>query len=344
MISRLDDSYTDAQALAWEYVDEKVRIATDEFRSPEDRSASMMRGLTSDIAYVDQSERSLLTTILPRYISERPWGRSKTKVEFASKIERFIEVVGDLQVSEIKKQHVYELAETLSSEGKANKTIRSYVTAVRGLLAWCEQKGLIEQHQIYNVNLTNYGSKSQHYLPLSEEDLNKLFAQELPAQDRLIFSMLITTGMRLDEAALVTWESLRTKRGIRYFDLSSAITKNLGSKRTVPLPTCLALPPVGHGRIFNYQLDQDGKASRSASKILSPWIRNVTGDPRKVTHSLRASLKDLLRDQDVSKEINDFITVHVGDDVASSYGTGPSIETKFDALERVSHPWLKRRS
>ena len=70
-------------------------------------------------------------------------------------------------------------------------------------------------------------------------------------------------------------------------------------------------------------------------------IRQVSKDKMKVVHSLRGTLKDLLRDAGVSKEVNDFITGHSQGGEAGKYGSGPSLETKYKAVNSVEHPWLK---
>jgi hypothetical protein len=51
-------------------------------------------------------------------------------------------------------------------------------------------------------------------------------------------------------------------------------------------------------------------------------------------------LKDLLRDADVSKELNDFITGHSSGDVAGKYGSGFSLQKRYVAINSVKHPWL----
>lgn len=340
-LSKLDEKYVHATEMAWEWNSEEIRLVTDHFREPEDRSIASLSGKEIDLEESDDRDTTThISQLLPKYIEERQWTRIKTRIEFQSKIAKFIDVAGDLRIQEISKTHAYKFARHLEKEGKANKTIRSYVSAVRGLFEWCEQKGEIEQHSFVNLNLSNYGVKTQRYAPFSKDELFQLFRLNLPAQERLLLSILITTGMRLDEAALLTSDDMKVQDEIRYFDLTKALVKNSGSHRDVAIPSCLRLPALVQGRLFDYPLDADGKASRSASKALSPWIRKVTKDTRKVTHSLRGTLKDLLRDCDVSKEINDFITGHVGGDVASSYGTGPSLQTKFYAVDKVEHPWL----
>ena len=71
-----------------------------------------------------------------------------------------------------------------------------------------------------------------------------------------------------------------------------------------------------------------------------PFIHNVSADDRKVVHSLRGNLKDLIRDANYSKEINDFLTGHAQGDVAGRYGQGPSIAKRLEVLNSIDHQCL----
>ena len=151
--------------------------------------------------------------------------------------------------------------------------------------------------------------------------------------------------MRLDEAALLTWDQIRSEDGIRYFSLMDSdnvnvIVKNQGSLRKVPIPDALTLPNKAEGRLFTYNLDAHGKANKMASKRLMKHVRTVTKMETKTIHSLRGNLKDLLRYADVSKELNDFITGHSSGDVAGKYGSGFSLQKRYEAINSETHPWL----
>mgnify|MGYP003332231892 CR=1 FL=1 len=86
----------------------------------------------------------------------------------------------------------------------------------------------------------------------------------------------------------------------------------------------------GKGRLFNYRLDQDGKAQAKASDAVMPYIRNITKNDRKVAHSLRSNFKDLIRDLEIPKELNDFITGRAQGDVAGKYGPGPAMSKRLE--------------
>ena len=62
-------------------------------------------------------------------------------------------------------------------------------------------------------------------------------------REHLILSILITTGCRLDEAALLCWDNIiEHEEGWHYIDLRTALVKNTGSKRLLPIPDCLCGP------------------------------------------------------------------------------------------------------
>ena len=165
-------------------------------------------------------------------------------------------------------------------------------------------------------------------------------------QERLLLSILISTGMRLDEVALMTWERIREYEQVLCFclvnDNGDERFKNRGSMRYVPVPKIIVpmLPERGQGRVFNYRVDRDGKAQAAASDAVMPLIRKITKDDRKVAHSLRGNFKDALRELEISKELNDFITGHAQGDVGGRYGEGPSIKKRSEVIDRIQHPWF----
>ena len=193
------------------------------------------------------------------------------------------------------------------------------------------------------MKLQSYGKKTKIYIPFEQDELARLFAQEMKSDERLILSVLVTTGMRLDEVCLLNWSQFKEQDGIRYFDLrDSDLVKNEGSKRQIPLPDCLNIAK-GHGDLFNFTKDKDGKAATAASKKLMTIVRKVTGNKQKVIHSLRGNLKDMLRDSGVTQETNNFITGHQSGGVAGKYGVGPSLKVKYEAVNSVDHSkWLKQ--
>ena len=286
----------------------------------------------------------LISRIRPQYIEGRPWNRIKTKNGANNHIKEFASVVGDIEVSAITKKHAYDYARYLDAQGRGNSTIKTRVSSVGGMLTWCEQQGHLANSPLVNLKLKHYGTATEHYKPLNYDELVKLFEQPMEPRERLILSILATTGMRLDEVALLKWEQMKTKAGVVYLDLTDdAIVKTEGSKRMVPLHSGLAMPKRHTGVMFGYPRDRDGKATNEASKACMPFIRAAAGpDPLKVVHSLRGNFKDFLRDLDISKELNDFITGHSSGDSAGDYGKGPSLAIRSSAIDQIDIGFLNQ--
>lgn len=101
-------------------------------------------------------------------------------------------------------------------------------------------------------------------------------------------SILATTGMRLDEVAVLDWTQVKTPGEITHLDLAQAKVKTQGSEQRIPLHSDLTLPARDTLRIFPYPIDRDGKAENRASKAFMLYIRAVMGkDIRLVIHGFR---------------------------------------------------------
>jgi integrase len=338
----LNDAFLDGKDMPEEQLDSAIQYLTWDLSDEE--FEQLDNPLPPDVKQVSGSDT--IMGCLTAYIDGRNWNRQKSKDAAKRQIERFVEVIGNIKLDLLEKSHAYDYAQALSDQGYAHKTIRSSVSAVSAMLDWSERTRLIKMSPFVNLKLASYGKEAKSYRPFEKEELHSLFRQDMSEQEHLLLSILISTGMRLDEAALMTWERIKEIDHIRCFSLlgqgsEEVIVKNSQSNRLIALPDCLELPKRSAGRMFEYRLDKDGKAENAASKALMKIIRKVTGDDRKVVHSLRGTLKDLLRDAGVTKEVNDFITGHSQGDEAGKYGSGPSLETKYRAVNAVDHPWLR---
>lgn len=304
-----------------------------------------LKALAADTYATPQAVESItIGDVIPDYLAGRSWNRLKTKSEAEKSIRRFVAIVGDIPLKELTKYHAYQYAEELDTEGRANKTISTAISYVTALLKWCETKphlGLPSQ-PFFSLDLKRYGEKSTSRRNFTDGQLMQLFALPMKDQDRLLFTILIATGMRLDEAALLTWEKVKTEGGVTFFDLRDSIVKNEPSMRMVPIPDCVKLPERGTGRLFTYRLDKDGKAQNAASRVLARYIDKVTTDPRVVAHSLRHNVKTMLRNVGVSKELQDFMTGHGQGDDAGDYGDAHAMTIRLEALNRIKHPWLEQ--
>ena len=311
---------------------------------------------------------STLAEVSKRYIAENEWNRERTKSGAKLALERFCELHGDsTDITEINAKHAYAFAKWMEDDlDAANKSIKGALSYVKGMFSWAitqVEYNITEEPWGVLKRIGKYGAAAEGWVPFDKEQLNEIFnltlrngTGKMNRREHLLLSILIATGCRLDEAALLCWENINQHEdGWYYIDLTKALVKNTGSKRLLPIPDCLWLLFPSRGeqltvdgtvhspddRLFDYALDKDGKAARAASQACGRQLRKIERKPRQVTHSLRGNLKDMLRDVGVSKEINDYITGHSQGDVASQYGSGPSIKLRYEALNKVKHPYLR---
>ena len=271
------------------------------------------------------------------------WNREKSKKAYVSHIDKFLKVMGDLDINEITKVNLYDFAELMAlKNNSSNQTIKNYMASIRAVLNFAERKGIISHSPAYNLKLETYGTTKKERKPFPFEMIKELFKLELPDEIRLLWSIMICTGMRLDEVALLSIKNVKEERGVRYFDLTGMKVKNKGSSRKVPIPNILIQKiddwskNLEDDRLFSFPLNADGKAQNAASKRSMYYIRRVTLDEDLVAHSFRHTFKDLVRDAGISKDLHDFITGHSGGDSSSYYGEGHSLEIRQKALNKVS--------
>ena len=292
-------------------------------------------------SYAKTKNPLIIRELIKNYVSGRDWKREKTRDAAQRYLDKFDTLAAPKHLIDLKKHHAYRFAEALHNQGLAQKTIKSAVSAVSAFLTDCEKKGFIDVNPFSNLKLSEYGKAAVKFKPFSEDELVALFSQKIEGDDRLCLSLLATTGMRLDEVALLKKEQImRHKQGFHYVDLTDGLVKNDGSRRFMPIHDSLKLETTGKGRLFSYPIDADGKAETAASKKLMKYVRNVTLDPRLVVHSLRGTFKDMLRNAGVTKEMNDFITGHGTGDSAGKYGEGPSIQARYEAISLLNFDFL----
>ena len=162
-----------------------------------------------------------LSELASAWLSKHSFGKQKTKDAAKRAIIHFIEVMGDLYISDVTKKTAYDFASAVSTKLSA-KTIENRISYVSQSLTYAEVQGLISASPFIGLKLSSYGKPSKRYQPLTTSELNDLFSLLMKDEDRLLFSILITTGMRLDEAALISWEDIKTDKSVTYLDLTGA--------------------------------------------------------------------------------------------------------------------------
>lgn len=302
---------------------------------------------------VQSSKRFSVVDVREEYADyvKRRYAKANTQGKWLRAVDRFVEMLGDLSLSEIKPLQAYQFADAQENANPSvsNKSITDYHTGMSLLLKYCVRKGYIDLNPFMGVSVKDYGRPSESWLPYTSYEMELIFSYGWAPQERRFLNIVSATGMRSTEVGSLTWERFNEDRltGIRTFSLvdtydEAVDVKNEGSARYIPLHPSLMLAEKSQGRMFNYTIDPNGLTSSSVGHIVLPVLNKLVPHKRKSIHSFRRTLKVLMRDAGVSKEINDMYTGHGAGDVSSkSYG-GVSVAARFEAISKVPMPWLEQ--
>jgi integrase len=285
-------------------------------------------------------------------VDNHPKIRPETKYKRKRGVRMFIKLVGDLPLQNISRKTPEAFAVALINNNPdiAHKTLSNFFSAMNQFIKYCYNNEYIEKNPFQNYDIKDFGKPSEKLLPLSEEELFLLFSHDWDEQEYLLLSLLITTGMRLNEACMLTWERFNDTKyqGYRFFstmdtDIEEVQVKNEGSKRLIPIHNDIVLPPKGTGRLFDYYV-HNNSASNSAGDIIMPIFNQICPHPRKKMHSLRSNFKALCTEASIPKEVHDYLTGHGAGNVGQDIYGGAGLIFKADQVNKIRHPWLNRKS
>lgn len=155
-------------------------------------------------------------------------------------MQTVIRICGDLPLAEYTKLDAYDIARSMHKDGYSRSQISKMITYGRGLFKYATKTrgtngvALLVDQPWKDIELDDYGKEKRRYKPFDVEELHALFSLDMGQQERLLLSILISTGMRLDEVALMTWERIREYKDVLCFclvnDTGDERYKNRGSE------------------------------------------------------------------------------------------------------------------
>jgi hypothetical protein len=175
---------------------------------------------------------------------ERDYEKIGTRRKLKRGVDRFIRMMNDPTLQEIKPKTAYDFVDCQleANPNASNVSLKDYHWAASSLLSFCVRKGYVDVNPFSGLSLAKFGKKGVSYQPYTNEELYVIFKHDWEPQERLLLSMLVTTGMRLTEAASLTWERFNDTefQGIRYFSLIDTedeivVVKNEGKHQGNPL-------------------------------------------------------------------------------------------------------------
>jgi integrase len=268
---------------------------------------------------------------------------------------RFEEMAGAHTVEEVTRQHAIRFIEQLQQVGQTPQNINMHLASLIKLLNYAVRLDLIKTNEASGLTVkTPSGEKARRSFDLPA--LKSVFSSPVYSAGHRpkggggeasywLPLLALFTGARLEELCQLHPADIMK---VAYHDEGGEASawviritdegegqglKNVGSRRRIPLhPELERLGFVeyvqqakaeGRKRIFHKLAPSvDGKEGGNFSKWFGRYLRNTckVADKRMVFHSFRHLFKEVLREAEIPKEINDALTGHESGDVGDKYG------------------------
>ena len=179
---------------------------------------------------VSTSKNQKVLDLIDQYMKSANFGSSNTLNKVRRGVTVFAKVMGNPMVTEIQPRDLFKYIQAYVDSRPsqpAENTIRDYKWSMDRFLDWCVRYEFLDRNPFdaMKFQAKEFGRDGESRLPFTSTQLMQIFAQEIEKQERLLLSLLIVTGMRIDEAALLTWEQYQEIDGIRCFKLIGAKVK-----------------------------------------------------------------------------------------------------------------------
>ena len=318
----------------------------DEFYSPIEREAIRLLNETP------ATRQILLSDALERYLSEHKRGSDP---RFARDARRAIGLVtstiGDFPLGDYTRDHARAVRDALMP-GHSTATVRRRLDSICAIFNIGKHEFDIQcVNPFEKLKIAREGLDAVKRLPFSNEELDEISSACLKLDDdiRWLIGIQLATGARLQEIVGLRRDDVILDHVIPHVHIRpnealGRILKTPGSERVVPLvgialwgaKQAMGAAGVSAWLFPRYAADGNIRAG-SASASINKWIKE-TPAISKTTHSLRHSVKDLLRGVECPEKISEAILGHGTKSISDNYGQGYRLETLRDWLKRALEP------
>jgi integrase len=272
--------------------------------------------------------------------------RLRAKGELSPSSVRSMELVvkelrnlkGSLEPAQLTEEKVWEWIRAQESLGKRPTTVRTKLSMLRALTKACFKVKLLKQDPLSEIEYEVAPGES--YRSPTTDEYRRIWGNLdcLEDEDKTLFSLLMLTGMRLDEAASRFGGHIRSTEGVVTLEISELKgespwkPKTKASARILPWPENLETPAASaNQQLFQKCRYRNGKFGKTASQRIKQKLWRAAELPVDSTltiHSLRAGYIDALRAVQCPLEIEEAIVGHAKaqSTVHRGYGNGYPID------------------
>jgi integrase len=298
---------------------------------------------------------TFLSEILDIYFDNHPDGKGSDEV-FRFKVkrdwDRFVELVGDCPAEQLTRDMARQYVESRESEGKKSSTVQRELNNLRAVVAVAILEGEVKVSNPFERIRPTKKDDAKKKLSYTYQELALIRAKCLEINDDIRHLLLIQmyTGARISEIVGLRKQDCTFVQKIPCIKITpydKRTLKTSNSTRVIPLiPEAqeIALRAIHQSETDALFPRYNNLVSRpragSASTYASIWLKELT-QTDKTTHTFRHSLRDMFRNADITKDLQDEIHGGAKQNIADTYGEGSSVRRKMAALKKAWNPFFK---
>ncbi len=137
--------------------------------------------------------------------------RHATKTSYATVVRQFYSFIGDKGLTEVVLDDILMWIESLEWRRFSQNTINQRIAAIRSLFSFACKCGYLQFNVASRVK-TSTPTSSLHERILEQEEVKALIEAAKTERDRLLLTLLYTTGLRASEVCGLNWSGMKPRK------------------------------------------------------------------------------------------------------------------------------------
>ena len=255
-----------------------------------------------------------------------------------------IECFGDVDITSLKSIDAARYRDFLFKKGLSTSSVRRIFSSINAVINITVNEFGINMKNPFSGTFIPDDNKKKIRLPIPIQNIRDIQTEckNLNDDNRWLIALISDTGMRLSEAVGLLTSDIILSTEIPHVSIINHSWRRLktkGSNRTIPLigaSLWAAKKIISENNQFAFpRYTNDMKCNaNSASNGLNKWLKPRIPDDC-VIHSFRHSLRDRLRAVQCPSDIVDAIGGWSTKTVGQSYGSGYTLEVKYDWMNKI---------